>query len=224
MPFYKEININEHTTAYFWKISEDTEWLFDNVQLNEKSISRLETMSSVEHKKGFLAVRMLLQHIGFTDFDLFYDEFGKPHLKDKRQKVKDKSFESNTKHISISHSHEFSCICISNQCIGIDLEKRKEKTLKIAPRFMDVSHLELLSESDKIAKSTVVWGVKESVFKLKNEKGISFPNHISESPFQLEDRKGKAQLHFNEVREEFQFQFDFVDEYVFVCVLNCSEK
>jgi hypothetical protein len=89
---------------------------------------------------------------------------------------------------------------------------------------MDISHLENLSESDKIAKSTVIWGVKESVFKLKNEKGISFPNHISESPFQLEDKKGKAHLNFNEVTQDFQFQFDFVDDYVFVCVLNCSEK
>ena len=219
MPFYKEININSNTTAYFWKISENLEWLFENVQLNEKSISRLETMSSVEHKKGFLAVRMLLQHIGFTDFDLFYDEFGKPHLK-----MKDRRWKMEEKHISISHSHEFSCICISDQCIGIDLEKRKEKTLKIAPRFMDISHLENLSELDKIAKSTVIWGVKESVFKVKNEKGISFPNHISESPFQLLDKKGKAHLHFNDITEEFQFQFDFVDDYVFVCVLNCSEK
>ena len=222
MPFFKEIHINKHTTAYFWKISEDLELLFENVQLNEKSISRLETMSSVEHKKGFLAVRMLLQHIGFTDFDLFYDEFGKPHLKDKSKKVKGKSILP--QHISISHSHEFSCICISNQCVGIDLEKRKEKTLKIAPRFMDISHLENLSESDKIAKATVVWGVKESVFKLKNEKGISFPNHISESPFQLEDKKGKAQLHFNEITEDFNFQFDFVDDYVFVCVMNYSTE
>ena len=218
MPFFKEIHINKHTTAYFWKISEDLELLFENVQLNEKSISRLETMSSIEHKKGFLAVRMLLQHIGFTDFDLFYDEFGKPHLKDKSKKVKGKSILP--QQISISHSHEFSCICVSNQVIGIDLEKRKEKTLKIAPRFMDISHLENLSESDKIAKATVVWGVKESVFKLKNEKGISFPNHISESPFQLEDKKGKAQLHFNEIKEEFQFQFEFVDDYIFVCVLQ----
>ena len=220
MPFFKEININEETTAYFWKISEDIDWLFENVQLNEKSSARLETMSSIEHKKGFLAVRMLLQHIGFTDFNLFYDEFGKPHLKGKREKGKGKSIEPETHHISISHSHEFSCICISNECIGIDLEKRKEKTLKIAPRFMDISHLENLSESDKIAKSTVVWGVKESVFKLKNEKGISFPNHISESPFNLEDKKGKAQLHFNDLTEDFNFQFDFVDDYVFVCVLQ----
>ena len=222
MPFFKEIHINKHTTAYFCKISEDLELLFENVQLNEKSISRLETMSSIEHKKGFLAVRILLQHIGFTDFDLFYDEFGKPHLKDKSKKVKGKSILP--QHISISHSHEFSCICISNQCVGIDLEKRKEKTLKIAPRFMDISHLENLSESDKIAKATVVWGVKESVFKLKNEKGISFPNHISESPFQLEDKKGKAQLHFNEITEDFNFQFDFVDDYVFVCVMNYSTE
>lgn len=218
MPFYKEININEDTTAYFWKISEDIEWLYENVQLNEKSISRLETMSSIEHKKGFLAVRMLLQLVGFSDFDLIYDEFGKPHLNDKRKKLIGTSIIP--QQISISHSHEFSCICISNHSIGIDLEKRKEKTLKIAPRFMDISHLENLSETDKIAKATVVWGVKESVFKLKNEKGISFPNHISESPFQLEDKKGTAQLHFNEVKEEFNFQFEFVDEYVFVCVLQ----
>jgi 4'-phosphopantetheinyl transferase len=228
MPFFQEIKINEHTTAYFWKISEDIDWLFENVPLNEKSSSRLETMSSIEHKKGFLAVRMLLQHVGFTDFNLFYDAFGKPHLKmeDGRWKMEESETLNSqlpapsSLHISISHSHEFSCICISNQSIGIDLEKRKEKTLKIAPRFMDVSHLENLSESDKIAKSTVVWGVKESVFKLKNEKGISFPNHISESPFHLEDKKGKVQLHFNEITEDFQFQFDFVDDYVFVCVMN----
>lgn len=222
MPFYKEIKINQNTTAYFWKISEDIEWLFDSVQLNEKSIYRLETMSSIEHKKGFLAVRMLLQNIGYTDFDLFYDEFGKPNLKDKRQEVKDKSTE--TRNISISHSHEFSCICISNQPIGIDLEKRKEKILKIAPRFMDILHLENLSESEKIKKATVIWGVKESIFKLKNEKGISFPNHISESPFQLEDKKGKAHLNFNNTTESFQFQFELVADYVFVCVMSSFIK
>jgi 4'-phosphopantetheinyl transferase len=226
MPFFQEIKINEQTTAYFWKISEDIDWLFENVPLNEKSSSRLETMSSIEHKKGFLAVRMLLQHVGFTDFDLFYDAFGKPHLKteDGRWKVEESETlnsqlpASSSLHISISHSHEFSCICISNQCIGIDLEKHKEKTLKIAPRFMDISHLEHLSESDKIVKATVIWGVKESIFKLKNEKGISFPNHIFESPFYLKDKKGKAYLNFNEIVEEFEFHFYEVENYIFVCV------
>jgi phosphopantetheinyl transferase len=221
MPFYKTLNINEHTTAYFWKISEDISWFNEKSVLNDKSISRLKNMQSVAHKKGFLAVRMLLQHIGLTDFDLFYDAFGKPHLEEKRIKEKGKGLEYNLKkHISISHSHEFSCICISNKPVGIDIEKCKEKTLKIASRFMEISHIENLSMADKITKATIIWGIKESIFKLKNEKGISFPKHIFEFPFQLKDRKGTAQLIFNNSTEEFQFQFDIIEEYAFVCTLT----
>jgi phosphopantetheinyl transferase len=221
MPFYKEIKINEHTVAYFWKITEDISWFNEKAVLNDNSKLRLQTMQSVSHKKGFLAVRMLLQHIDLTDFDLFYDAFGKPHLEEKRKKEKGKRLELNIKkHISISHSHEFSCICISNKAVGIDIEKCKEKTLKITSKYMDVSHIENLSLTDKITKATVIWGVKESIFKLKNEKGISFPNHIFERPFKLEDKKGTAQLIFNNKTEDFQFQFEIIEEYAFVCALT----
>jgi phosphopantetheinyl transferase len=214
MPFYKELKINEHTIAYFWKISEDISWFNEKSELNDNSVSRLKSMKSVEHKKGFLAVRMLLQHIGLSDFDLFYNEFGKPYLKVENLEVGIK------KHISISHSHEFSCICVSNKAVGIDIEKCKEKTLKIASRFMEVSHIENLSMADKITKATIIWGIKESIFKLKNEKGISFPKHIFESPFKLADRKGNAKLIFNNTIEEFQFQFDIIEDYAFVCTLT----
>ncbi|WP_353150495.1 4'-phosphopantetheinyl transferase superfamily protein [Flavobacterium sp.] len=214
MPFYKKIKINEHTIAYFWKISEDISWFNEKSELNDNSVSRLKSMQSVAHKKGYLAVRMLLQHIGLSDFDLFYNEFGKPYLKVENLEVGIK------KHISISHSHEFSCICISNKAVGIDIEKCKEKTLKIASRFMEVSHIENLSMADKITKATIIWGIKESIFKLKNEKGISFPKHIFESPFKLADRKGNAKLIFNNTIEEFQFQFDIIEDYAFVCTLT----
>lgn len=221
MPFYKKLKINEHTIAYFWKISEAISWFNEKSVLNDKSKLRLQSMGSVAHKKGFLAVRMLLQHIDLSDFDLFYDDFGKPHLKVKSQKLKVENLELNIKkHISISHSHEFSCICISNKPVGIDIEKCKEKTLKITSKYMDVSHIENLSMADKITKATIIWGIKESIFKLKNEKGISFPKHIFEAPFKLSDRKGNAQLIFNNTTEKFQFQFDIIEEYAFVCVLT----
>lgn len=221
MPFFKETIINEHTVAYFWKITEDINWFKEKVLLNEKSLSRLQTMQSVSHQKGFLAVRMLLQYIDLNDFNLYYDEFGKPHLEEKRKKEKGKSLELDIKkYISISHSHEFSCICISNKPVGIDIEICKEKTLKITSKYMDVSHIENLSVSNKIKKATVIWGVKESIFKLKNEKGISFPNHIFEAPFKIEDKRGTAQLIFNNNTEDFQFQFDIIEEYAFVCALT----
>ena len=141
---------------------------------------------------------------GYTDFDLFYDEFGKPHLKD-------------GKHISISHSNDFSVIVLSDENIGADLEILKDKTLKLAPRFMDVSHLEGLNEEESLIKSTVVWGIKESVFKIKNEIGISFKDHIFESDFDLADRKCTVELHFSEKVEYFNIVFDFIENYVFVC-------
>ena len=204
MPLHKIIHINENTTAYFWHITEDVTSLFRAVSLRDTSLFRLEGMKSEEHQRGFLAVRMLLQHLGYTDYDLTYDEAGKPHLND-------------GKHISISHSHEFSCICISDELMGIDLEKLKEKTLKIAPRFMEVKHLENLSTLEQIEKSTVIWGVKESIFKIKNEKGISFPEHIFEAEFDLKEGKCEAELHFNNQIENFQIQFYNVEAYIFVC-------
>ena len=204
MPLHKIIHINENTTAYFWHITEDVTWLFRAVSLRDTSLFRLEGMKSEEHQRGFLAVRMLLQHLGYTDYDLTYDEAGKPHLSD-------------GKHISISHSHEFSCICISDELMGIDLEKLKEKTLKIAPRFMEVKHLENLSVSEQMEKATVVWGIKESIFKIKNEKGISFPEHIFEDQFDLKNGKCTARLHFNNQTEDFQIQFYNVEAYIFVC-------
>ena len=85
---------------------------------------------------------------------------------------------------------------------------------------MDVSHIDNLSLADKITKATVIWGIKESIFKLKNEKGISFTKHIFESPFQLTDGKGTAQLIFNDNTEDFQFQFDLIEDYAFVCALT----
>lgn len=204
MPFYKSIEINTTTTAYFWQITEDVTSLFRSVSLKDTSLFRLEGMKSKEHQKGFLAVRMLLQHLGYTDYDLIYDDAGKPHLNDK-------------KHISISHSHEFSCICISDELMGIDLEKLKEETLKIAPRFMEVKHLENLSVSEQIQKATVVWGIKESIFKIKNEKGISFPEHISEDEFCLSNKKCLAELHFNKTIEKFKIHFYKIEDYIFVC-------
>lgn len=223
MPFYKSIEINATTTAYFWQITEDVTSLFRAVSLKDTSLFRLEGMKSEEHQKGFLAVRMLLQYLGYTDYDLTYDEAGKPHLEGKRKKAKGKN-EPNihhltpiTQHISISHSHEFSCICISDELMGIDLEKLKDKTLRIAPRFMEVKHLENLATSEQIEKATVIWGVKESIFKIKNEKGISFPEHIFENEFCLSDGKCSAELHFNNTIEKFKIHFYKVEDYIFVC-------
>ncbi len=207
MPLYKVILLSNNTKLYLWEITEDFDTLYKDVKLNATSLLRLENMKSESHQKGFMAVRMLLQYINHSDFDLYYDDKGKPHLKGE-------------KYISISHSNGFSAILISDESIGLDIEQLKEKTLKIASRFMNVSHLENLSIEDKVKKATVIWGIKESIFKIKNETGISFPNDIFEEDFSWEDKKANATLKFNNKEENFQILFDAIEDYIFVCAFE----
>ncbi len=207
MPLLKIKTLNETTQLYVWKITETFDELFRTVTLKDVSLARVEGMKAESHQKGFLSVRRLLMEAGYTDFDLYYDEFGKPHLQD-------------GKHISISHSNDFSMIVLSDVNIGADLEILKDKTVKLAPRFMDVSHLKNLSEDDLLRKATVVWGIKESVFKIKNEIGISFKDHIFEDDFVFEDKKATATLKFNNQEETFKIEFDSVEDYIFVCAFE----
>ncbi len=207
MPLLKTIALNDYTQLFVWKITETFDELFQSVALKDVSLARVESMKSESHQRGFLAVRRLLMEAGYSDFDLYYDEFGKPHL-------------GNGKHISISHSHDFSVIVLSDVNVGADLEILKEKTLKLAPRYMDVSHLENLSKSDELIKATVVWGIKESVFKIKNEIGISFKENIFEDDFNLEDKKCGVSLQFNDKTERFDIVFEFIENYVFVCAFS----
>jgi phosphopantetheinyl transferase len=207
MPLLKTIALNDYTQLFVWKITETFDVLFSSVALKDVSLARVESMKSESHQRGFLAVRRLLMEAGYSDFDLYYDEFGKPHL-------------GNGKHISISHSHDFSVIVLSDVNVGADLEILKEKTLKLAPRYMDVSHLENLSKSDELIKATVVWGIKESVFKIKNEIGISFKDNIFEDDFNLEDKKCGVSLKFNDKTERFNIVFEFIENYVFVCAFS----
>jgi 4'-phosphopantetheinyl transferase len=205
MPFYKKIHVDSKTVVLVWKISESYNELFRSVSLKDNSLARMEGMKSESHQKGFLAVRMLLQHAGYTDFDLYYDEFGKPHLKD-------------GKHISISHSFDFSVIILSDRNIGIDLELRRDLVKKIAQKFAaekfvyESEH----NSDDFIRKLTVIWGVKEAVFKVRNEIGISFKEHIFVRPFEMDDNQTTSLLDFNDTKQEFEVFFTEIESYTLV--------
>lgn len=205
MPFYQRIKVDDKTAVFVWKITESFNDLFREVSLKDTSLARLEGMKSESHQKGFMAVRMLLQYNGYTDFDLYYDEFGKPHLKD-------------GVNISISHSFDFSVIILSDKNVGIDLELRRDLVKKIAYKFAEEAFVyECKDNSDEfVSKLTVIWGVKEAVFKVRNEIGISFKDHIFVRPFEMKDEKTTALLDFNSVEREFLVYFIEIENYTLV--------
>ncbi len=202
---YKTIKPNKSTTILVWKISEDKDFLA-NIYLNENSKNRISRMKSEVHIKGFLSVRHLLAELNYTDDDLFYTKDGKPHLKD-------------GKRISISHSFNFSTIIVSNQVIGIDIEKNREKIIRIADKFVG-DETKFLTKNDLVKQLTVIWGAKESLFKIHPDGGLLFKHHLPIEAFKIEDKKTKGWIKKDNFYEVFNIHFEFIDEFTLVYALS----
>jgi len=154
------------------------------LSLTEKSEKRISIMLSDIHKRGFLSIRHLLKIAGYTDHDLVYNGEGKPDLKDGN-------------HISITHSHEFSAIIISNSEVGIDIEKQRDKILRIANKFTPLKEYRTLANDDAvIQKLTIVWCAKEALYKLYANRGVSFLQHVDVKDFQFEDAQTSATIYY----------------------------
>lgn len=206
MPLYKTINVSPTTQILIWKVTESFDELSGKVVLKEKTQLRLNGMKSEIHQRAFLCVRMLIQEIGINDFDLHYDEFGKPYL-------------SNHRYISITHSHNFAAIIVSDQTVGIDMELQREKIIRIADKFVNEKELKRLQSFDApdyIKKLTVKWGAKEAIFKIRNKKGISFKDHIQVEPFSMTDTQTQACLLFENLEIKFVVHYLEIENFTLV--------
>ena len=206
MPLISRFFTTENIEVFVWKITESHQFLLETNPLKEVSKVRLQNMKSVEHQKGFLSVRCLLNEAGYSDYDLYYSEDGKPHLID-------------GKCITISHSHHFSVIAISSNPVGIDLELRRDLIKKLGPKFC-ISEYDFLeiNASDYIRQLTVIWGAKEAVFKIENKVGISFKDHIFVQNFQMNHQKAKVKLDFENETKFFDMNFYEIEDYTLVVV------
>ncbi|MFL1010859.1 4'-phosphopantetheinyl transferase family protein [Flavisericum labens] len=195
MPLYKTIRPNLQTSVKIWKITESFDDLMKSVNLKTESLNRVLGMKSEMHQRGFLSVRRLLQEFGYADSDLFYDENGKPHLKDGKQ-------------ISITHSFNFSAIIVSESIIGIDIEKQRDKIQIIASKFVDYEN-DYLDEKngDYIEKLTVIWCVKESLYKLFATPGLSFKEHCLVIPVSDDENETVAWIDYENKKSRYNVEF-----------------
>lgn len=212
MPFYKKIEPNSYTNIYIWKITEDFDALFKEIPLRDVSLARLEKMLSKSHQCGFLSVRHLLKEAGYTDFDLIYDENGKPNLKD-------------GKHISISHSYDFATIIISSENVGIDIEKQREKIIKIADKFIDSEFEYLDKQNQYIEQLSVIWGAKEALYKMCNSRSLSFKQDMHVHQFHLNSEIVTAHIDSDLLKfnKNFKLHFKSFENFTLVYALENNE-
>lgn len=209
MPLFKTITHDPDTQLLVWKITETEDELRSSVQLQEKHQIRLNGMLSQQHRKGFLSVRKLLQTAGYTDYDLQYDLNGKPGL-------------ANGKHISITHSFEFSAIIISTRNTGIDIEMQREKIIRIADKFIGTESGYLNKEKHYIEHLSIIWGAKEALYKMCNSRSLSFKQDMHVQDFTQNTDSGNAFVDCRELQFScaFTFYFETFEQYTLVYALE----
>ena len=211
MPLYKTIKPTSYTSIYVWKIEESFNELLKDTPLSLRSEKRLSSMKSELHQRGFLSVRHLLKEAGYNDFDLFYTKNGKPHLK-------------NGKRISITHSFTFSAIIISDVEVGIDIEKNREKIKIIEHKFVNFERGFIHEDDNYIQQLTVIWGAKESLYKIYPYGGLTFKNDIDINSFQIADKRTTGFIKAENWDKTYDIHFEQLDGFTLVYAVDSNKN
>jgi len=168
--------IDDDTEFAIWKIEEDPEELYKQLQLDEGEKAYYEQLKAGKRNLHWLGTRVLLRKMLKTDeyIDCKVDAHGKPYLV------------SLPYHISLSHSFDYAAVMIGKDPVGIDIEQVKEKVERIAHKFMRKEELRFISDQHKIDQLYVCWCAKEAVYKCFGQKEVSFLDNILLEPFNFE--------------------------------------
>jgi len=173
--------VDNDTEIALWKIEENAEELYQQLQLDEEEKAFIQNLSNSKRYLHWLGTRVLLRKMLNTEeyIDCKVDEHGKPYLT------------SIPYHISLSHSFDYAAVMISkNKPVGIDLEKIDRKVERIARKFMRPEELAFIKPEHNIKQLYTCWCAKEAIYKCYGRKEVSFIHHIFLEDFDYHEEGG----------------------------------
>ncbi len=171
--------VDDNTEFAVWKIEEEAEELYSQLQLDEHEKAYYEQLKIGKRNLHWLGTRVLLRKMLRTEqyIDFKVDAHGKPYLVNLPY------------HISLSHSFDYAAVMISKtHPVGIDIEQVKEKVERIAHKFMRDQEMAFIDPRLKIPQLYVCWCAKEAVYKCYGQKEVSFADNIVLAPFDFEKK------------------------------------
>jgi len=200
MPLQKRIDINAHTQLHLWQVTESEAQLSEGLTLTETQQGQLSALRAEVARKSFLAVRQLLRGLGYAPSDLYYDSHGKPYLADGR-------------HISITHSFDRVGVLLSDVPMGLDIERLREKIVRIAPKFTPWQWQDKgLTQAEVVRHLTQIWSAKEAGFKVHGNPTITL-NDITVSDFAMAAEHTYLNIEGQHYSVYFSAEADFVVAY-----------
>lgn len=173
MPFMEEIAPDPGIRAGLWLIAEPEEELLALARLSPPEKAMLTDMSHPLRRKQWMACRALLNHmLGPGRPPVVYDPNGKPFL------------DSSDLALSLSHTAGFAAAAIrTGGPVGVDIEKVSVRLEKVRERFLSADEQRWLPPGYPEGLLNVLWGAKESAYKLQGHPGTDIRDDIHVAPF-----------------------------------------
>ncbi len=153
----------------------------------------LSKFKTQKKKNEITASRLLLNEL-LPNNTISYNTYGAPEIKA-------------DKFISISHSKDLAGIIISENKVGLDIEKISSKCMKVSSKFIATNKHKPLSKE----KATLIWACKEAIYKWHQKGNLNFINDIKIPPFIVKNedkltaefKDQKIPLHYQKINDYF---------------------
>lgn len=200
---------NDHSgRVYIWKLPADTEERAGELLRAAWLQQRLEGVKSGTRRTEIIGAAMLLNGLLGTLGEIAHKADGAPWLP---------AFP--TLQLSLSHSAGYCAAAIARapMTLGVDIERRSNRALRIAPRFLTEQELRMLSAFSRNADcapmlpedaATLAWSIKESVFKAVSLPDLSVISQVAIEEIRAQRFKaGVGDLHLS---GQYEFHPQFV--------------
>ena len=172
----------------------------------------LEHFGSEKRRCEWLAARILIKKLAGSSACVCYSADGKPCLSE------------GSRHISISHTDGYVAVAFHAEYnVGVDVEIIGSKVLKLYKRFLNSAEVDSLDRSNETVAMLLHWSAKESFYKIIGNRGGSFAENFTVSPF-LVSAAGDFSISYTDngaLTKRVAVDYIVGDDYVFtLCVDN----
>ena len=173
MPLVHSENITNSCRLLVWQLTETEEELRKELPASADLVE-LSSISHPQKKREWMAGRIVLAQIVAESGEAFKgtwkDEHGKPFLVD------------STQHVSLTHTFDYvAAVLHPTLPVGIDIEKKHDKLIRTAPKYLNES--ELLAAQNSLPILCSYWCGKEALYKLNGRNKVSFRHNIEIETF-----------------------------------------
>ena len=198
-----------------WEITASYKEMESKCQLQKGDMASIERISNGVRKVQILCTRLLIREMvpGIDTGLLTRDAMGMPYFKEAGPKI------------SISHSGKYVTVSLSFQHkTGIDIEKIGEKVNRIQDKFMNNAEKKcgLDQNADCINEyQHVIWGAKETLFKLYGKGGVNFKEDLLVKPFQYQGKGSfNGKIDKADFEQTFSINYERIGDYMLVYVFG----